>query len=103
MQCHTFVLFCIMFGGTNISGELSWDDNCAELVKKVNARMVLLRKVDKFCASEQDEKLIYTTFVRSCLEVSAVVWKYYLTKENREDLESLQRNVVRIIQKLQIT
>ena len=85
--------------GTIITDDLSWDDNCAELVRKANARMVLLRKVDQFGASEQDKKLIYITFVRNCLEQSAVVFTSSLTQENREDLERLQRNAVRIIDK----
>ena len=62
-------------------------------MRKANAGMVLLRKV------LQDKKIIYITFVRSFLEQSGVVWTYSLTQENREDLERLQHNAVRIIDK----
>ena len=85
--------------GTIISDDLSWDLNCAELVKKANARMSLLRKLSEFGASEEDKKTVYILFVRSLLEQSAVVWGSSLTLENKEDLERCQRNSVRLIDK----
>ena len=56
--------------------------------------MVSLGKVDQFGASEEDKKLIYTTFVKSCLEQRVVVWTSSLPQENKEDLKRLQRNAV---------
>ena len=40
--------------GTVITDSFSWDENCASLIKKVNARMQLLQKVWSF-GSNYDE------------------------------------------------
>ena len=73
--------------------------NCAEIVRKANARMEILRRVSSFGAPIEDLKDIYVLFVRSLLEQSAVVWHSSLTKENEQDLERVQKNAFRIILK----
>ena len=37
--------------GTIVNSKLSWDDNCGQLIKKVNDRMRLLRVAQSFGAS----------------------------------------------------
>ena len=56
-----------------------------------------MRKISGFGASDQDLKEIYILFVRSILEKSAVVWHSSITVENREDLERVQKTVLKII------
>ena len=51
--------------GTIITNDLKWDLNTANLVKKANARMELLRKVANFGAPLEDLKL----YILSLLEV----------------------------------
>ena len=51
--------------GTIISNDLKWDLNTANLVKRANARMELLRKVAGFGASIEDLRTIYILFIRS--------------------------------------
>ena len=75
----------------------TWDLNTAEIVKKSNARMELLRKVAGFGTSIADLKNIYILFVRSQLEQSAVVWHSSLTLENISELELVQRSAIKII------
>ena len=57
-----------------MSDDLKWDQNTQYLVKKANARMQLLTKIAGFGATREDLRTVYTTFVRSILEQSAVVW-----------------------------
>ena len=83
--------------GTVITSDLTWDLNTAEIVKKSNARMELLRKVAGFGTSIADLKNIYILFVRSQLEQSAVVWHSSLTQENVADLERVQKSAIKII------
>ena len=83
--------------GTIITSDLRWDENTAQLVKKANARMELLRRVASFCTNAGDLKNIYMLFVRSQLEHSATVWHSSLTQENRDDLERVQKSAVKII------
>jgi hypothetical protein len=83
--------------GTIIQDNLSWDQNTAELVKKGNARMELLRKVASFCTDLEELKNIYILYVRSILEQSATVWHSSLTEENKSDLERVQKSALKII------
>ena len=80
--------------GTIIDQNLCWDSNTANIVKKANARMQLLRRVATFGASVADMKDIYFLFVRSLLEQSATVWHSSLSQENINDLERVQKSAV---------
>ena len=59
--------------GVIIQDNLKWDENTANLVKRANARMVLLRKLSEFGAPREDMKTIYIAYIRSILEQSCVV------------------------------
>ena len=83
--------------GNIIQDDLKWDSNTANLVKRANSRMVLLRKLSEFGAPNQDLKTIYISYIRSVLEQNAVVWHFALTEQNREDLERVQKSACKII------
>ena len=83
--------------GTIIQNDLKWDLNTAQIVKKANARMQLLRKVASFGAPTEDLLNIYILFVRSLLEQSATVWHSSLTQDNIDDIERVQKSAFRII------
>ena len=83
--------------GTIITSDLKWDDNTANIVKKANARMQLLRKVSSFGTSRDELKIIYILFIRSLLEQSATIWHSSLTQENSDDLERIQKSAIKII------
>ena len=83
--------------GTIISNDLSWDLNTANIVKKANARMALLRKVASFGTPPEDLVTIYVLFIRSILEQSATVWHSSLTSENINDLERVQKSAIKLI------
>ena len=83
--------------GTIITDDLSWNKNTKELVKKAFRRMQLLFKVAKFTNSKEDLKMIYTTYIRSVIEQSAVVWHSSLSAKNRKDLERVQKAAIKVI------
>ena len=83
--------------GSVITSDLKWDANCTEIIKKANARMLILKKVASFGASVSDMKLIYTLYVRSILEHSATVWHSSLTEKNRNDIDRVQKTALKII------
>ena len=60
--------------GTIINNQLTWDDNCNQIIKKVNSRMQLLRELHSFGASAEEMVHFWTLFCRSILEQSCVVW-----------------------------
>ena len=83
--------------GTIVSDDLKWDLNTANIVKKANARLELLRRIATFKPPLEDLKTIYFLFIRSLLEQSATVWHSSLTEENSNDLERVQKSAVRIM------
>ena len=83
--------------GTIVTKSLSWDENCQHLIKKVNARMQLLRNILSFGASNNEMVHIWTVFCRSVLEQSSVVWHSSLKQENNDDLERTQKSFCKIV------
>ena len=83
--------------GTIIQDNLKWDENTEYLVKRANSRMNILRKAKKFNASKEDLTQIYTSFIRCILEQSCTVWHSSISSENKEDLERVQKNSLKII------
>ena len=83
--------------GTIIESSLSWNDNCMAIIRKVNARMQLLRKVWSFGSSREEMVQLWKTFCLSVLDQSCVVWDSGLTCENRKDLERTQKTFVKLI------
>ena len=85
--------------GTIITDKLTWDDNSNYLIKKVNARMQLLRGVLSFGATNEEMVHLWITFCRSVLEQSCVVWHGSLTQENVDDLERTQKTFCKLVLK----
>ena len=83
--------------GTIFTDDLKWDANTANIVRKANISMELLRHVSSFGAPIEDLKQIYMVFIRSLLEQSAVVWHSSLSEENKDDLERVQKSAFKII------
>ena len=83
--------------GVIITNDLKWDKNTSYLVKKANKKMRMLHIASKFTRNREHLKQIYKTFVRSNLEFSSNVWHSSLTKENRQDLERVQKAALRVI------
>ena len=83
--------------GTIIENSLSWNENCMAIIKKVNARMQLLRKVWSFGSTKQEMVHLWKTFCLSVLDQSCVVWDSGLTAENRADLERTQKTFTKLV------
>ena len=83
--------------GTILTSDLSWDRNTENMVKAANASMRLLHAASKFTRKLSDLKQIYTMFVRSRVETSVAVWHSGLTKSNKEMIERIQRQSMKVI------
>ena len=83
--------------GTLIENDLSWNENCKAIIRKVNARMQLIRKVWSFGSSKEEMVQLWKTFCLSVLDQSCVVWDSGLTEENRTDLEQTQKTFVKFV------
>ena len=85
--------------GIILSNDLKWNLNTAKIVQRANMRMKILHTAAKFTSNISDLKIIYNQFIRSVLEYGSNVWHSGLTKQNRNDIERLQRGAVKIILK----
>ena len=85
--------------GVIINKDLKWSKNTNYLVKKANKKMRMLHIASKFTRNREHLKQIYKTFIRCNLEFSSNVWHSSLTKENREDLERVQKAALKVILK----
>ena len=83
--------------GTIVNDKLTWDENCAQLIKKVNSRMVLIRTAKEFGATVKESVHLWIVFCRSLLEQSCTVWHSNLTQENFEDLERTQKTFAKLV------
>ena len=83
--------------GTILSKDLKWNSNTSNLIKRANARMILLQKLVSFRASIEDLKTIYILFIRSILEQSATVWHSSISSENSNDIERVQKSAIKMI------
>ena len=83
--------------GTVLTNKLSWTENCQLLVRKVNNRMQLLRKVWSFGSTHEEMVHLWIVYCRSVLEQSCVLWDSGLTKENIEDLERTQKSFTKLV------
>ena len=61
--------------------------------------MRMLHIAAKFTRNREHLIQIYKTFIRSNLEFSSNVWHSSLTKENRQDLERVQKAALKVILK----
>ena len=59
--------------------------------------MELLRRKSTFGASWNELKNIYILYIRSLLEQSCTVWNSGLTEEDKQDLERVQKSVLKNI------
>ena len=85
--------------GTIVNTNLSWDDNCQQIIRKVNNRMQLIRGVQSFGASREEMVHLWILFCRSVLEQSCVVWGTSITQENKDDLERTQKTFAKLVLK----
>ena len=83
--------------GTVVNNKLSWDENCSLIIKKINARMQLLRSLQSVGASKEEMVHLWIVFCRSVLEQSCVVWHSSLTQENKDDLERMQKMFAKLV------
>ena len=83
--------------GTIFTDNFSWDENCAAIIKKVNARMQLLTKIWSFGSTNEEMVHLWKVYCLSILEQSCVVWGSSLTLENKNDLERLQKTFCKLV------
>ena len=83
--------------GIILRDDLSWKSNTAELTRRAFSRMVILKNLVKFDVPLIDLVQIYTLYIRSVAEQSAVVWHPSITKGEQRDIERVQKVALKVI------
>ena len=81
--------------GLNVSGDIKWNVQVSELVRKVSARLYFLRQLKK--AHTRQLFLFYITCFCSIIEYGSPVFHCTLPSCLSEDLERLQKCAMKII------
>ena len=85
--------------GVIIDERLSWNSNTNHIVRQAYKKMTILRKLFEFSVPIEDLVEIYTLYIRSVVESSAVVWHSSITEGQRMEIERIQKVALRIIMK----
>ena len=83
--------------GLNISSDLKWNMHIMELVKKVDCRLYFLKQLKRASVAPRELTLFYITCIRSILEYASPVFHRSLPAYLSDDVERLQKRVLRII------
>ena len=94
---HLEIVDSMKILGTILNSKLDWNQNCKNLINKVNKRMLFLRKMHSFGASQSDMVHLWVVYCRSVLEQSSVLWQGGVTEENKDNLERTQNFFVKLI------
>jgi hypothetical protein len=83
--------------GVTIQSDLKWNSHISNMIKKANKRLYLLRLCKRAGLSDSDLICIFITLIRSILEYCCVVWHPALPRYLHEDIEHVQKRVMKVI------
>ena len=83
--------------GLVLRDDLSWKANTGELTRKAYSRMIIIKKLIQFAVPLEELVEIYTLYIRSVAEQSAVVWHSSITKGEQRDIERIQKVALRVM------
>lgn len=83
--------------GLNITNDLKWNYQVAEIIRKVSARLFFLRQLKRANVPSKELLTFYTTCVRPITEYACPVFHNGLPQYLSTDLERLQKRALRII------
>ena len=82
--------------GVYISTNLTWTEQCTELISKGNSMLGLIKRTCNFTIDPKQRRALYLSLVRSKFEHCSVIWKpHNTTLENK--LEAMQKRAVKWI------
>jgi hypothetical protein len=83
--------------GVIISSDLSWNAHIDYICAKAGKRLHYLRLLKRAGLPQHDLIKVYLAIIRSVVEYACPVWSTSLTKELNVELESMQKQALRII------
>ena len=83
--------------GLVIQNNLKWTNHIESIVTKASKRLHILRVLRRGGVEINDLITIYTALIRSLLEYCCVVWHHALPSYLSQELERIQKRVLKII------
>ena len=83
--------------GVKLQSDLRWSDNCNYICQKGFSRLWMIRRLKGLGANQAELLDIYQKQVRSILELAVPVWQPMITKQERRQIERIQRCAFHII------
>ena len=83
--------------GLNINADLKWGTQVAEIRKKANGRLFMLKTLRRFNLPRADLVTIFTGFLRPLVEFAAPVWHSGITAAQNTAVENIQKRACKII------
>ena len=77
--------------GVKLRSDMRWCDNSDYICKKGYARLWMIRRLKNLGASQAELLDIYQKQVRSVLELAVPVWQSLITKQEKMQIERVQR------------
>ena len=87
----------IKFLGVYLTNDLKWSVNTANICKKVNQRLFLVRKLKQFGLQKGELITAWTSIVRPVTEYAVPLWHSGLTESDSNKIERLQKKALGII------
>ena len=94
---HLEVVNEIKLRGLTIRSDLKWTTNTENIIRKANRRLWILRRLKNLGAQEADLVEVFTKQIRFVLELAVPAWQPSLTKEEKVNLERVQKSACHII------
>ena len=83
--------------GVIINNKLTWGDHVDYICAKVTKRIYFIRLLKRAGISRHDMLQVYYSIIRSVLEYACEIWHPGLNKKQTEQLEYIQKRVIRIV------
>ena len=83
--------------GLTVSNNLKWNKHVDEVIKKARMRLYFLSQLKKSNIATKELLQFYTTCIRPVMEYASPVFHDSLTQSLSDDLESIQKRVMKII------
>ena len=83
--------------GVTIQDNLKWNEHVQQICTKANRRLHFLKLLKRSSMPTDELLYFYKTIIRSTLEYACPAWQSSLTKQQMNELESVQRRAVNII------
>lgn len=83
--------------GVKISKSLKWQDHVDDITKKASKRIYFLIMLKRASVPVEDIITVYTAMIRAVLEYGCPVWHTSLTEAQHNQIELIQRRVIRIL------